>query len=167
MRTAGMTVTDLNTKGATALNDAQLKALIVGKAFWMRNNVTGEQFSQNFTVDGQTIVFRVGYDADTPSGFGNVAQDGYAGDDQSPTRSRAASSSLSSQQEPYAFTFYKLGDTVLRRAQQRVRLCQLRDHSGAADRGEPADRDVEPVLDRARADGAAAERRSCRFSSRR
>ena len=39
---AGMTVTDLKAKGATQLGDAQLKALIVGKAFWVRNNVTGE-----------------------------------------------------------------------------------------------------------------------------
>ena len=36
---AGMTVTDLKAKGATQLGDAQLKALIVGKAFWVRNNV--------------------------------------------------------------------------------------------------------------------------------
>ena len=42
---AGMTVADLKAKGATALGDAQLKALVVGKAFWVRNNVTGEQFS--------------------------------------------------------------------------------------------------------------------------
>ena len=38
---------------------------------------------------------------------------------------------------------------LLRRAQQRVRLCQLRDHSGAADRRQPAERDLQPVLDRA------------------
>ena len=39
---AGMTVADLKKKSATQLGDAQLKALIVGKAFWVRNNVTGE-----------------------------------------------------------------------------------------------------------------------------
>ena len=55
-----MTVTELKKKGVSALNDAQLKALIVGKAFWVQNNVTGEQFSPNFTAEGQTIVFRVG-----------------------------------------------------------------------------------------------------------
>ena len=31
----GMTVADLKAKGATALGDAQLKALIVGKAYWV------------------------------------------------------------------------------------------------------------------------------------
>ena len=37
----GMTVADLKKKGATPLGDAQLKTLIVGKAFWVRNNVDG------------------------------------------------------------------------------------------------------------------------------
>src|SRR5512132_1045892 len=49
---AGMTVADLKKKGGAALSDAQLNTLIVGKAFWLRNNVTGEQFSQNFTAEG-------------------------------------------------------------------------------------------------------------------
>src|SRR4249919_379029 len=49
LKPAGMTVADLKTKGATPLNNEQLKAFIVGKAFWVRNNVTGEPFSENFT----------------------------------------------------------------------------------------------------------------------
>jgi len=108
---AGMTVADLGTKGAAALNDAQLKELIVGKAFWLRNNVTGEQFSQNFTADGGTIVFRVGFNADTPSAFGKLAQDGYQG---LTGRYEIQGGKLVTfvQQDPYAFTFYKLGDTI-------------------------------------------------------
>ena len=88
----------------------QLKDLIVGKAFWLRNNVTGEQFSQNFTEEGQMIVFRVGENADMPSGFGNVARDGYQG--------RTSSYKIEGDklitwvsQDPYAWTFHKLGDT--------------------------------------------------------
>jgi hypothetical protein len=108
---AGMTVADLGTKGAAALNDAQLKELIVGKAFWLRNNVTGDQFSQNFTADGSTIVFRVGFNADTPSAFGKLAQDGYQG---LTGRYEIQGGKLVTfvQQDPYAFTFYKLGDTI-------------------------------------------------------
>ena len=64
---AGMTVADLKAKGATALGDAQLKALIVGKAFWVRNNVTGEQFSSYYTSDGDTIVWHIGPGATIPS----------------------------------------------------------------------------------------------------
>ena len=94
-RPAGMTVAELKKKGATALSDAQLKALIVGKAFWLRNNVTGEQFSQNFTDEGQTTVFRVG----TNDACRAVTATSCATATRArprPTRSRAASSSPSS-----------------------------------------------------------------------
>ncbi len=107
---AGVTVTDLKKKGASTLNDAQLKALIVGKAFWLRNNVTGEQFSQNFTTEGQTILFRVGTNATMPSAFGSVEQDGYRGITSAYSIEGGKLVVLVSQ-EPYSFTFYKLGDT--------------------------------------------------------
>src|SRR6516165_4265678 len=51
---AGLTVVDLKAKGGTQLTDAQLKALLVGKAFWVRNDVTGDQFSVGYTTEGQT-----------------------------------------------------------------------------------------------------------------
>jgi len=105
-----MTVADLKAKGASALNDAQLKQLIVGKAFWLSNNVTGEQFSQNFTTEGETIIFRVGSNAVMPSAFGNVERDGYQGTT-SPYSIEGGKLVVPVAQEPYAFTFYKLGDT--------------------------------------------------------
>jgi hypothetical protein len=107
---AGMTVADLKKKGATPLGDAQLKALVVGKAFWLRNDVTGEQFSQNFTAEGQTTVFRIGTDTVVPSGFGGVERDGYQGTTTSYKIEDGKLVTLVSQ-DPYAFTFYKLGDT--------------------------------------------------------
>ncbi|HEY7319785.1 MAG TPA: DUF3604 domain-containing protein [Candidatus Binatia bacterium] len=107
---AGMTVTELKKKGAAALSDAQLKALIVGKAFWLRNNVTGEQFSQNFTTEGQTIVFRIGTNAAVPSGFGNVEGDGYKGRT-TPYKIEGGKLITLVSQDPYAFTFYKHGNT--------------------------------------------------------
>jgi hypothetical protein len=107
---AGMTVADLKKQGAAPLTNAQLKALIVGKAFWLRNNVTGEQFSQNFTEDGQMIVFRVGANADMPSGFGNVARDGFQGRT-SAYRIEGDKLITMVSQDPYAWTFHKLGDT--------------------------------------------------------
>jgi hypothetical protein len=107
---AGMTVGALTKKGAKALNDAELKALAAGKAFWIQNNVTGEQFSQNFTTDGNTVVFRVGFDAVTPSAVGKAAQDGY---EATTGRYQIQGGKLTTwvAQEPYALTFYKLGDT--------------------------------------------------------
>src|SRR5208283_1616600 len=107
---AGTTVVDLKEKGGAALNEAQLKALIVGKAHWLRNNVTGEQFWQSFTAEGQTTVFRFGSDATMPSGFGNVARDGYQGVT-SPYKIEGGKLITYVSQDPYAFTFYKLGDT--------------------------------------------------------
>jgi hypothetical protein len=107
---AGMTVADLKKKGATPLNDAQLKALIVGKAHWVRNNVTGDQFSQNFTTEGQTTVFRIGKTAVVPSGFGNVEGDGYRGTT-STYKIEGGKLITFVSQDPYAFTFYKLGNT--------------------------------------------------------
>ncbi|MBE2244566.1 MAG: DUF3604 domain-containing protein [Burkholderiaceae bacterium] len=107
----GLTVAELKKQGATALGDAQLKALIVGKAYWMRNNVTGEQFSQNFTTDGNTVTFRVGFDASTPSAVGRQAQDGR---EAATGRYQIQGGKLTTwvAQEPYSLVFYKQGDTI-------------------------------------------------------
>jgi Protein of unknown function (DUF3604) len=106
----GTTVADLKKKGAAALTDAQLKALIVGKATWLRNNVTGEQFWQSFTAEGQTTLFRIGTDAPVPSGYGNVERDGYQGTT-SPYKIEGGKLITFVSQDPYALTFYKLGGT--------------------------------------------------------
>jgi hypothetical protein len=107
---AGTTVADLKKKGATALNDAQLKAMIVGKAMWVQNNVSGEQFSANFTTEGDAIVFRVGFNSVMPSGYGKVALNGYEG---TTSRYAIADGKLTTwvAQEPYSVTVYKLGNT--------------------------------------------------------
>ena len=107
---AGMTVAALQAKGGAALSEAELTALVVGKAFWMRNDVTGEQFSQNFTTEGQTVVFRVGANALMPSAFGNVERDG----SQATTHAYEIEGGklvIQVAQDPYSFTFYKVGDT--------------------------------------------------------
>jgi hypothetical protein len=105
-----MTVADLTRKGARALSTEQLKTLVVGKAFWLRNSVTGEQFSQNFTTDGNVIVFRVGTSDTTPSYQGNLVRDGYEG---ATSRYTIESGKLVTvvAQEPYAVTVHRLGNT--------------------------------------------------------
>ena len=107
---AGMTVVELLEEGANAMNESQLKDLVVGKAFWMRNNVTGEQFSQNFTTEGMAIMYRGGLNANMPSGFGNMVRDGYAGTNYA-YHVEGNKLVIPVAQEPYSFTFYKLGDT--------------------------------------------------------
>ena len=106
---AGMTVADLQKKGATALGDAQLKALIVGKAFWVRNTVTGEQISENFTTEGQTVIFHVGRNTTLPGGTGNPIRDGYQGLT-SPYKIDGGKLVTWVSQEPYSVGIYKLGD---------------------------------------------------------
>ena len=105
-----MTVTDLKKKGATALGDAQLKTLIVGKAFWVRNNVTGDQFSVSYTAEGQSNVWHVGRSATTPSSVGNPMRDGYQGTT-TPYKIENGKVVTTISQDPFAVTIYKLGDT--------------------------------------------------------
>lgn len=107
---AGMTVADLKAKGATALGDAQLKALIVGKALWVRNNVTGETFSASYTVEGQANFWHIGKNSNVPSGFGNVVRDGYLGTTQ-PYKIEGGKLTTFLSQDPYSVIVYKLGDT--------------------------------------------------------
>jgi hypothetical protein len=107
---AGMTVADLKAKGAAALGDAQLKALIVGKAFWVRNNATGEQFSVSYTAEGQSIVWHIGKNVTTPSHYGNPVRDGYQGVT-TPYKIEGGKVVTTISQDSFAVTVYKLGDT--------------------------------------------------------
>jgi hypothetical protein len=52
----GVTVADLTQAGATALNDDQLKQLVVGKTMKVRNTVTGQDFGILFGADGQRML---------------------------------------------------------------------------------------------------------------
>jgi len=106
---AGMTVTDLKAKGATQLGDAQLKALIVGKAFWVRNNATGEQFSVNYTADGDSITWHIGKNTTIPSYVGNPILNGYQGAT-TPYKIEGGKLITKVAQDPYSIAIYKLGD---------------------------------------------------------
>jgi hypothetical protein len=46
------TINDLEKQGAVPLNDAQLRALIVGKSLWLQNNVTGTKFKITYSALG-------------------------------------------------------------------------------------------------------------------
>jgi len=107
---AGMTVADLKKKGATQLGDAQLKALIVGKAFWVRNDVNAEQFSVSYTPDGDSNVWHIGSSATIPSYVDNPIRGGYQGIT-TPYKIEGGKVVTKVQQDPYSVTIYKLGDT--------------------------------------------------------
>jgi hypothetical protein len=66
----GTTVADLKKKGAVALNDAQLKALIVEKSIWLTNMVTGERYMIIYSAQGRGAAPK----ALTPSDPGYITQ---------------------------------------------------------------------------------------------
>lgn len=74
---AGLTVADLNGKGAKMLSDAELKALIVGKSIWVKNTVTGEPIKIRYDKDGTAAVLHVGRGAQLPSTMGDLVQASY------------------------------------------------------------------------------------------
>jgi hypothetical protein len=49
----GITVADLKKQGAVALNDAQLKKLIVEKSLWLQNTVTGDKYLMIYGATGK------------------------------------------------------------------------------------------------------------------
>ncbi len=57
--TPGATVADLKQKGAVALDDAQLKKLVVGKTVAVRNTVTGQQFEILYGANGVRFITAV------------------------------------------------------------------------------------------------------------
>lgn len=52
----GVLVSDLKRQGGTALNDEQIKQLIVGKSLVVRNNVTSQRFELFYGSDGRRLV---------------------------------------------------------------------------------------------------------------
>ncbi|MEZ5572813.1 MAG: DUF3604 domain-containing protein [Halioglobus sp.] len=73
----GMTVADLQAKGAVALSEAELTALVVGKSSWMKNNVTGEMFKTSYDSDGNALMRNVTAASMLPSTSGARVQDAY------------------------------------------------------------------------------------------
>ena len=59
-----MTAADLGRRGGAALNDAQLKQLVVGKTLVVRNTVTGQRFDILYGEDGRRLVTSI--DGKTP-----------------------------------------------------------------------------------------------------
>jgi hypothetical protein len=108
----GTKVADLTQKGGVALNDEQLKALIVGKSIWLRNTVTGELFKDVFDDAGQHIIYHVNTNAPQPSQVGDVAQAGYLGEP-GPYSIQNGKIVTTFAGTPFGTTVYKMGDKYL------------------------------------------------------
>lgn len=106
---AGTTVADVKKQGGTPLTDAELKALLVGKFVWVRNNVTGVRFKSIYTVEGKTLIYNVGREALMPSEVGDVSGNGYLGMDSAYTIQNGKITTWL-QQTPFEMAVYKVGD---------------------------------------------------------
>ena len=105
----GMTVAELQSKGAVALDDAQLKALIVGKTVTVRNRVTGDRFEILYGKDGRRIITSVNGKQPEPGEVWDVEHGGALG---SPAEYEISGGRLVTTLEmtPFEVTVYKLGD---------------------------------------------------------
>ena len=86
------TVAELKQKGATALDDAQLKSLIVGKSAYLQNNVTGGKFTVTWSSSGLYQINNVDGKIPQPSDTGDLLRGAFLGIPGA-TRSRTAGSS--------------------------------------------------------------------------
>ena len=75
--TPGTTVADLSAKGGTALTDDELKTLIVGKSYWLRNTVTGQVSKARYDEGGSVMLLHVGKRATLTSLTGNQPRNAY------------------------------------------------------------------------------------------
>ena len=105
----GMTVAELQNKGATALDDAQLTALVVGKTFRVRNLVTGDRYEILYGKDGRRLITSVNGKQPEAGEIGDVLHSGALG---SPAQYEISGGRIITTIEmtPFAVTVYKLGN---------------------------------------------------------
>jgi len=75
----GVTVASLQQRGATALDDAELKALVVGKTVSVRNSVTGQVLDMLFGTNGRRLIVAVDGKPPEPRVDGTVLHGGEMG----------------------------------------------------------------------------------------
>ena len=142
----GPTIDDLKKQGAVALNDTQLKALIVDKSPWLQNNVTGTKFKIIYSASGianatqtltpidpgyltaklaqnqgQSLIDHAGRSAIQPSAVGDPAQSSYLGHTLTLLHQQRQDRHRDRRNADRGHRL-QAGRQVLRRAQQRVRL---------------------------------------------
>ena len=101
----GVMVADLKQKGAVALDDAQLKDLVVGKTVNVTNTVTGQQFEIIYGTSGRRLVTAVD---GKPADMREMAELAHAGDIQYEIKDGHLTTELAGTQ--FAVTVYKVGD---------------------------------------------------------
>lgn len=105
----GTTIAGLQQQGATALDEAQLKELLIGKSTWLRNNVTGAIFQVIWSENGQRLITSVDGSLPQPAQVGDVFHGGALGSSAYYSiKDGKITTSLGN--APYEVAVYKLGD---------------------------------------------------------
>ncbi len=106
----GLTVADLAQRGATALDDAQLRQLIVGKTFRVRNTVTGQRFEITYGVDGRRLISSVNGKIPDPEQMGDIFHPDALGAQYDIRDGRIVTMIEGT---PFEVTVYRIGDTLV------------------------------------------------------
>jgi len=109
----GLTVADLKQKGATSLDDAQLKELIGTKFTWVRNNVTGGVIKMQWSDAGRLLMMNVDPRIPQPSEFGDLTRNSYLGNSTTDYSIKNGKILTSFGNKTYETAVYKLGDRYL------------------------------------------------------
>jgi hypothetical protein len=103
----GLTVAKLKKQGAVALNDAQLKELVVGKTVKVANTVSGRHFEILYGTEGKRVVTAM----DGKEDLSEMAELSHGGDVQYEIRDGRIITDIAG--TPFAVSVYKLGDKYL------------------------------------------------------
>ena len=108
-RATGHDGADLRQKGAMALDDAQLKQLIVGKTFKVRNTVTGQRFEILYGQDGRRLILSIDGKQPPAGEVGDVLHSGELG---SPAHYEIRSGKIVTTiaNTPFEIAVYKVGN---------------------------------------------------------
>jgi hypothetical protein len=101
----GVTVADLKQRGAVALDDAQLKELVVGKTVHVTNTVTGQRFEILYGTGGLRLITAVD---GKPTDLREMAEVAHGGEAQYEIRDGHLITELAGTR--FAVSVYKLGD---------------------------------------------------------
>jgi hypothetical protein len=105
----GLTTAELKQRGATALDEAQLKQLTLGKTLKVRNTVTGENFDVLYGADGRRVITEMEGAPPTAAQSFSLMHNGVTGSTASYVI-RDGQLITTINKSAFAVTVYKLGD---------------------------------------------------------